>query len=481
MQRIGNYVGGEIVPPVNGQWMDNVDPAVGKPYALTPASDKADVDRAVAAAEAAFPAWSATSVEERAAVLMRLGEAIDRRKDQLAMAECIDGGKPITRARDHEIPRVLSNFRYFAAAIQHNHSELYPGANNTLNMILRRPRGVVGLISPWNLPLYLLTWKIAPAIATGNTCVAKPSEVTPMTAHLFAEICREAELPAGVVNIVHGRGAEAGAALINHESIRTVSFTGGTATGRAIASAVAPGFKKLSLELGGKNPTIIFDDAPGAALQASVMAAFANTGQICLCGSRILVQQTIFESFVKSFVQEAEKLRVGDPLDSATQIGALVSHDQLQKSMRYAALAREEGGRILLGGERFRPAAERCREGFFFSPTVVVGLDSKARTCQEEIFGPIVTIAPFRDLDHAIALANDTGYGLSASVWTQNIDKAHRVAGAVDCGTVWINCWLVRDLRVPFGGTKQSGLGREGGDEALRFFTEPKNVCLRVN
>ena len=480
METIGNFIGGESVAPVGGAYLDNYEPATGAVYSRVPDSDSRDIDHAVQAARAAFPAWAALTADERAKILNRLADRIEAKVDEFARAESIDGGKPITRARQFEIPRCVQNFRYFAAAVQHAPSEFFPMGTTHLSYVLRRARGVAGIISPWNLPLYLLTWKVAPALATGNTVVAKPSEVTPMTAHLLSQICREAGLPPGVLNIVHGRGGQAGAALVQHPQVPTISFTGGTATGRNIASVAAPMFKKVSLELGGKNPNIVFADAGPEALEASVMAAFANTGQICLCGSRLFVQEPAYDAFVAKFVERTRALRVGDPLEADTQVGSLVSADQLAKTSGYVKLAREEGGRLLVGGERVSPS-DRCKQGYFHQPTAFAGLPPTSRVNQEEIFGPMVSIMPFRDVDEVVDAANSTDYGLSASVWTSNIDTAHRVAERLQSGTVWLNCWMVRDLRTPFGGVKQSGVGREGGDEGLRFFTEPKTVTLRVN
>ncbi len=479
MQSIQNYIGGQLVAPAGRQYLDNIEPAVGRPYSRVPDSDERDVAQAVDAAAAAFSAWSATPAEQRSRMLLRIADLIERDLESLALAECIDNGKPLTRCRGVDIPRAVQNFRFFATAILHQRSELHATDSAALNYTLRRPRGVAGLISPWNLPLYLLTWKIAPALAAGNTAVAKPSEVTPMTAYRLAQLCIEAGLPPGVLNIVHGAGARAGAALVAHPRVPMISFTGGTATGASIARTAAPMFKKLSLELGGKNPNIVFADAEfDAAVEQSVQAAFANQGQICLCGSRLLVERSIYDRFADAFVARAAQLRVGDPLVPETQQGALVSRAQLDKVQSYVALARELGGRILCGGSSPPRVNERCAGGFFYTPTAIGGLSPDCRVNQEEIFGPVVTLIPFGDEREAVAIANGTPYGLSASLWTGDLRRAHRVAEQIEAGTVWVNCWLVRDLRVPFGGTKQSGVGREGGDEALRFFTEPKNVCI---
>lgn len=480
MEALRNYIGGQLIAPAGGRYLDNVDPATGAVYGQVPDSGPEDVDRAVAAAAEAFSAWSRTPAAERSAVLLRVADLIDRDRELFARAECVDNGKPLALARSVDIPRASTNLRFFATRILHAQSESHLMEGMALNYTLRQPRGVCGLISPWNLPLYLFTWKIAPALAAGNTAVGKPSEITPVTAGLLAERCVEAGLPAGVLNIVHGRGAEAGAALVAHPDVATISFTGGTRTGQEIARVAAPMFKKISLELGGKNPNIVFADADlDAALAGSLRAAFANQGQICLCGSRLLVQRSIYDAFTARFVEGAERMRVGDPLEATTDVGALVSEPHLEKVASYVELARSEGGSIACGGTR-ATVAGRCAGGFFFPPTVITSLGPQCRVNQEEIFGPVVTVIPFDDESEALAIANGTAYGLSASVWTRDLEKAHRVSADLHAGTVWVNCWLLRDLRVPFGGVKQSGVGREGGEEAMRFFTEPKNVCIRV-
>ena len=481
MVTILNYIGGELVPPVAGRTLDNLDPSTGSVYSRLPDGDEQDVERAVEAAERAFPDWSSRPAEERARILLRVADLLEANLERLARAESVDSGKPLSLARSLDIPRAVANFRFFAGAILHTRSELHTTDTLALNYTLRRARGVAGCISPWNLPLYLLTWKVAPAIASGSTAVAKPSELTPMTAYLLSELCREAGLPPGVLNIVHGPGAKAGAALVRHPKVGAISFTGGTVTGAEIARQAAPLFKKLSLELGGKNPNIVFADADLAqALPASVRSSFQNQGQICLAGSRIFVEQPLYEHFVERLVAEARELRVGDPLDPVTDQGALVSRAHYDKVLSYVELARGEGGEILCGGGRPASLPARCRDGYFIEPTVIAGLAPSSRVNREEIFGPVVTVTPFRDEDEVVAHANATQYGLSASLWTENLSRAHRVADRIQAGTIWINCWMLRDLRVPFGGMKASGVGREGGEEALRFFTEPKNVCIRV-
>ena len=477
--KIQNFIDGQFVEPGSRNYLDNIEPATGKPYSLVPDSDARDVELAVAAAEKAFPGWSHTPAAERSRILLRIADLIERDLEKFARAESIDTGKPLSLARGLDIPRASSNFRFFATAILHTENEAHVTDGVAFNYTLRQPRGVVGLISPWNLPLYLLSWKIAPAIAVGNTAVAKPSELTPMTAFLLCELCREAGLPDGVLNIVHGTGPNVGAAITAHPKISTISFTGGTMTGRKVAEAGAPLFKKISLELGGKNPNIIFADADlEAAIAGSVRSSFANQGQVCLCGSRVFVERPRYDEFVRRFKDKVSQLKLGDPLEPSIDQGAIVSKMQLEKVKYYVDLARQEGGKIELGGEAPLPPNERCREGYFFPPTVITNLPVSCRVNREEIFGPVITITPFESEEEVIRYANDVEYGLSSSIWTQNLSRAHRVAEQINSGTVWINCWLVRDLRVPFGGMKQSGVGREGGEEALRFFTEPKNVCI---
>ena len=475
-----NYIDGTLQTARNGRTLDVFEPATGAAYARCADSDGADVDAAVAAASAAFPDWSVLPADARAGHLSRIADLIEARFEDFVAAESRDSGKTLAAARALDIPRAIANLRFFAAAATQFASETHASAD-ALNYTLRRPLGVVGCISPWNLPLYLFTWKIAPALAAGNTVVAKPSEITPLTATMLAQACIEAGLPAGVLNIVQGRGMGAGEALVDHAQVKAISFTGSTRTGAAIAAALAPKFRKVSLELGGKNATIVFGDwdRSEANLDTIVRSAFANQGQICLCGSRILVERDIYADFREAFVARASALRVGDPMDASSDLGAVVSQAHFDKVMGHIAIARSEGGRILAGGDRMRVGG-RCADGWFIAPTVIEGLGPDCRTNQEEIFGPVVTLAPFDDEDEAIALANATRYGLAASVWTEGLARAHRVAAKLESGIVWINCWLRRDLRTPFGGVKDSGVGREGGFEAMRFFTEPKNVCVAL-
>jgi aminomuconate-semialdehyde/2-hydroxymuconate-6-semialdehyde dehydrogenase len=477
--QIQNFIDGQFIEPISGRYLDNIEPATGKPYSQVADSDSRDVDLAVAVAEKAFADWSRKSAAERSCILLRIGDLIERDLEKFARAESIDTGKPLSLARGLDIPRAVANFRFFATAILHTESEAHITDNVAFNYTLRQPRGIAGLISPWNLPLYLMSWKIAPAIAVGNTAIAKPSELTPMTGYLLCEICREAGLPNGVLNVVHGTGPNVGAAITAHPMINTISFTGGTVTGRKVAEACAPLFKKVSLELGGKNPNIIFADADlDAAIAGSVRSSFANQGQVCLCGSRVFVERSAYKDFVDRFVEKASQLKSGDPLEETTDQGAIVNKTQLDKIKFYVDLAQKEGGKIALGGSTPKSVNERCQSGYFFQPTVITDLPVSCRVNREEIFGPVITITPFDNEEEVIRYANDTDYGLASSVWTQNLNRAHRVAERINTGTVWVNCWLVRDLRVPFGGMKASGIGREGGDEALRFFTEPKNVCI---
>lgn len=477
---IQNYIGGGLVHPSSNLFLDNYNPAIGKVYSYIPDSDQEDVSEAYKAARKAFPAWSKTTREERFNVMMRIAALIEERHDELALAESIDNGKPVKLAQHVDIPRAASNIRFFATAILHYASESHDMDGVAINYTLRKPIGVVGCISPWNLPLYLFTWKIAPAIAAGNTVVAKPSEITPMTAYLFSKICIDAGLPEGVLNIVHGLGAKVGAAITEHPGIKAISFTGGTETGKTIAKVAAPMFKKLSLELGGKNPNIIFADCDFEdALRTTVMSSFANQGQICLCGSRIFVERPIYEKFKTAFIDKVDRLKVGDPNDPTTNLGALVSKEHLEKVVGYIQLAKEEGGTVLTGGNQVHLEGELAN-GNYLRPTVIEGLTFDCRTNQEEIFGPVVTLMPFDTEEEVLTYANSTQYGLAATVWTQNVTRANRVAANLESGIVWVNCWLVRDLRTPFGGVKNSGVGREGGFNALNFFTEPTNVCIKI-
>lgn len=477
---IANYIAGTLQAPLNGKYIDNINPATGEVYSQTPDSDIKDVEEAVGAARAAFPLWSTMPVEDRFKILNRVAELIDENLDALALAETNDNGKPLWLSKRVDIPRASSNFRFFATGIMHFSTDSHNMEDKAINYTLRQPIGVVGCISPWNLPLYLFTWKIAPALAAGNCVVAKPSEVTPMTGYLLSIICQKAGLPPGVLNILHGTGPGCGAAIVAHPEIKAISFTGSTRAGKEIAATAAPMFKKVSLELGGKNPNIIFADCDwDKMMRTTLQSSFSNQGQICLCGSRILVEESIYEKFKAEFIARAKKLTVGDPLDDNSRQGAIVSKLHYDKVLSCIVLAKEEGGTVLLGGNAVKGSG-RCEHGLFIEPTIIEGLGPHCRTNMEEIFGPVVTLQSFKTEEEALMLANTSDYGLSATIWTQDVSRANRVAGKVHSGIIWVNCWLLRDLRTPFGGFKSSGVGREGGWDALRFFTEPKNVCIEL-
>jgi aminomuconate-semialdehyde/2-hydroxymuconate-6-semialdehyde dehydrogenase len=479
MKRIQNYINGQYVDPMNDNWIDNYCPANGKVYGQLPNSSKEDVEQAYTSAKSAFMQWSNTTLEERSRIMLRISELIEENLEELAKVESIDNGKPVWLAKAIDIPRASSNFRFFANAITQFASESHESiGQDVINYTLRQPIGVVGCISPWNLPLYLFTWKIAPAIAAGNSVVAKPSEVTPMTAYLLSEICTKAGLPQGVLNIVHGLGATTGQAIVEHPHIKAISFTGGTETGAHIARTAAPMFKKLSLELGGKNPNIIFADCDYEdMLETTVRSSFANQGQICLCGSRIFVETVIYEKFKADFVKKVEKLKVGHPSEAETKIGALVSKPHLEKVKSYIEIAKNEGADILCGGKQV--IVKGAENGYYLEPTVIEVFSDECRVNQEEIFGPVVTIMPFATEEEVLLMANNVKYGLSATLWTNNLKRTMRMTKQLQAGIVWVNTWLMRDLRTPFGGIKDSGVGREGGFDALRFFTEPKNVCIK--
>jgi len=473
-----NYINGEMKSSNSGATLDNYNPAIGKVYGSIPNSDASDVAEAYQAAAAAFPSWSNTPAEERFKILNAIAEGIDNLRDTLALAESNDQGKPLWLAKN-EMIRAGQNFRFFATAAMQFASESHAMENKAINYTLRTPIGVVGCISPWNLPLYLFTWKIAPALAAGNCVVAKPSEFTPVTAAMLGEICSSAGLPNGVLNIVNGLGARVGQAIVEHPKIKAISFTGGTVTGKHISSIAGPMFKKVSLELGGKNPNIIFADADmDKAIKTTVNSSFMNQGEICLCGSRVFVERSAYEMVKSALVAEVSKMKVGDPLHAETRVGAIVSKPHYEKVLGYIELAKSEGATVLCGGGALHP--EGFEEGYYIAPTILEGLPFDARCNMEEIFGPVITITPFDTVEEVLAMANATEYGLAATVWTQHLTRAHQVAAQLQMGIVWINCWLLRDLRTPFGGVKSSGVGREGGWEAMRFFTEVKNVCVSL-
>ncbi len=485
-----NLIDGRAVPAAAGAWLDVIDPARGEPCARVPAGDADDVDAAVSAAARAFPAWSGLPAAERSRALLRLADLVEARMERFAEVESIDAGKPIAATRAADIPRSIGNLRFFATAILHTHSEMHetdmpsfgPPAH-ALNYTLRRARGVAGLITPWNFPLHLFTWKVAPALATGNTVVAKPSEMTPMSAALLGELAQEAGLPDGVLNVVHGTGGACGSAIVQHPGVPTISFTGSTGVGKWIGATAGGMLKRVSLELGGKNPFIVFGDADlSEAIDTAARAAFSNQGQICLCGSRLLVHASVYDRVLAGVVGRAKALKIGDPLDPATQHGPQISLAQRDKIDGYVRLARELGGTVHCGGAPVPAAAlpARCAKGFYYQPTVITGLDPACRVEQEEIFGPVVSLQRFETDERAVALANGTPMGLAAALFTSDLTRAHRVAARLAAGVIWVNCWLLRDLRTPFGGVKQSGVGREGGWDAIKFFTEPSNVCVRV-
>jgi aminomuconate-semialdehyde/2-hydroxymuconate-6-semialdehyde dehydrogenase len=480
MEKILNYIDGEMRAPSSNKYINNYNPSSGQVYSLIPNSSKKDINSAVDSAKQAFNDWSTSSKKFRHDVLMSIADKIEENFEALVVAESLDNGKTESLARRVDIPRASENFRFFATAILHFSSETHDMDGKALNYTLREPVGVCACISPWNLPLYLLTWKIAPALAAGNTVVAKPSEITPMTAYLLSKICIEAGVPKGILNIVHGLGSEIGDNLTTHPDVPIVSFTGGTLTGQHIAKVTAPMFKKLSLELGGKNPNIVFDDADfEKSVSMAVKAGFSNQGQICLCGSRLFVQETIYEKFKIALLEKISELAVGSPLDNKTDIGAVVSHEHMTKILSKIGEAEELGGKILCGGKR-KILAGNLKGGYYLEPTVIEGLSYDCSINQEEIFGPVLSLLPFKSEEEVIMMANSTKYGLSASIFTNDISRGHRVAAKIKAGVVWVNTWLLRDLRIPFGGMKQSGIGREGGFKSLQFFTEPKNVCIKI-
>lgn len=478
MKTFQHFIFGKYQPSLQGDEMDVINPATGLKYGTLASGDEQDVELAVYAARFAAPAWALTSLATRQQIMQNIADGIMARLDELAEAECVDSGKPITQARQLDIPRAASNFSFFASAASQWSSESHQMPGQALNYTLRQPLGIVGCISPWNLPLYLFTWKIAPAIAAGNVVIGKPSEMSPATATMLGQICNDAGLPPGVLNIIHGTGPAVGEAIVKHNEIKAISFTGSTAVGKRIAGLCAEQLKKVSLELGGKNPVIIFDDCDyERMLSTTIRSSFSNTGQICLCGSRILVQRSIYDKFITDFAERTRAMKIGNPADPATEIGALISESHLKKVNSYIKLAKEEGGEIIAGGNLVKMDGE-LSNGYFIEPTIITGLNSECVTNTEEIFGPVVTVMPFDTEEEAIQMANSTCYGLASIIWTNHMARGHRIASEMHSGIVWINCWLLRDLRTPFGGVKQSGVGREGGWDAMRFFTEAKNVTI---
>jgi aminomuconate-semialdehyde/2-hydroxymuconate-6-semialdehyde dehydrogenase len=480
MDRILNYIDGAFVPPLAGQYLNNYEPRTGTVYGQLPDSNAGDVELAVAAAKAAFPAWQALKRQERAQYLYKIADAIEKKLELFAKAESRDQGKPIHLARSMDIPRAVENFRFFAGAILHQQEKAFQTSPEVLNYTRREPMGVAGLISPWNLPLYLLTWKIAPALAAGNTAVAKPSELTPATAFLLAEVLNEVGLPKGVCNLVFGLGEKAGDALVAHPDVPLISFTGGTETAAVIGRRAAPLYKKISFELGGKNPALIFADCDlETALATTVRSSFLNQGEICLCTSRLFVEESLLPKFTELFVERVRQLKVGDPESAESFMGALISAEHQEKVAGFVQRARDQGHRVLCGGERVAPQ-KGLEQGYYFAPTVISTEDASPEIMQEEVFGPVVTITPFRDYADAVRKANSTRYGLAATIWTRNLERAHHAAADIKAGQIWVNTWMLRDLRVPFGGMKDSGIGREGGDYSLEFYTEEKNICLQL-
>ena len=477
--QLSNFIAGQWQPSQCQHWIENFSPATGEHIANIPCSSSEDIDLAVEAALDAAEQWGQFSINERADWLEKIADELEQRTDEIAQLESLDTGKPITLARNVDAARSVANFRFFAEQGREFESEIFEMSDAT-NRVLYKPVGVAGLITPWNLPLYLLSWKVAPALLMGNTIVAKPSEMTPMTASLLAEVIDDVGLPSGVFNLVHGNGLDAGAPLTAHPDVNLISFTGGTTTGREVAKSASSAFKKLSLELGGKNATIIREDVDIESMMPGIVrASFLNQGQVCLCGSRILIHESIYDVFVEAFLNAVNDMIVGDPADEETELGALISAAHRDKVMSYIDLAEDEGGDILCGGGPPVGIPDAFANGFWISPTVIDGLTPDSRCATEEIFGPVVTLHPFFDDTEAIEIANMTDYGLAGSIWTQDVDAGSRMAEQIESGMVWVNCWLHRDLRVPFGGVKHSGVGREGGRWSLSFFSEAVSICVK--
>ncbi|RDW20143.1 5-carboxymethyl-2-hydroxymuconate semialdehyde dehydrogenase [Oceanobacillus arenosus] len=471
-----HYINGEYVKSENGKTFENVNPATEKVLGTVAEGGKEEVDRAVGVARKALKGeWGNMPIRQRSAIVRKIGDLILERKEELAILESLDTGKPLWLSKKVDIDRAAYNFHFFADYMTTVGTEAYQQDDLALHYAIRRPVGVVGLINPWNLPLLLMTWKLAPALAAGNTVVMKPSEVTPMTATVLAQICTDAGVPAGVVNMVHGKG-ETGAAITSHDDVDAIAFTGETITGTAIMKAAAPTIKKLSFELGGKNPNLIFADADiDDVIDTTMRSSFINQGEVCLCGSRIYVERSIYDEFLEKFAERTKELKIGDPFDPETKVGALVSEEHYQKVLSFLEIAKEEGGTFLTGGK----IPEGLDKGFFVEPTIITGLEKDSRCVREEIFGPVVTVIPFDTEEEVLEQVNDTNYGLSASVWTSDIKRATRVAAQIEAGMVWINTWFLRDLRTPFGGMKHSGLGREGGAHSFDFYSELTNITIK--
>ena len=474
-----HFIDGKFMPSLNGQTFDNINPATEEVLGKVALGGAPEVDLAVKAARRALNGpWKKMTASERVAILRRIGDLILERKDELARLESLDTGKPLWLSSSVDIPRASYNFHFFSDYIRTITTEATQMDDTALNYALRRPVGVVGLINPWNLPLLLLTWKLAPALAAGNTVVMKPAELTPMTATVLCEIIRDAGMPDGVVNLVHGFGPDsAGSALVEHPDVNAISFTGETVTGKIIMASAAKTLKRLSFELGGKNPNIIFADADlDEVIETTMKSSFVNQGEVCLCGSRIYVERPAYDKFMEKFVAKTKEMTVGDPFDPNTKVGALISAEHFDRVSGYLKLAVEEGGTIVTGGKR----PEHLKKGYYLEPTIITGLDRHCRVVKEEIFGPVVTVIPFDTEEEVLKQANDTHYGLSATIWTNDLRRAHRVAAEIEAGIVWVNTWFLRDLRTPFGGMKQSGIGREGGVHSWEFYTELKNVCIKL-
>lgn len=482
MRQVRHFIGGEFVDSASGATFSSISPIDNRPVAEVAEGSAADADRSVAAAAAALPGWAAMSPTARKVILMRVAAGIEVRADELAEWETRDMGKPISEARAKDVPRTAYNFRFFADYSETVGGRVFDKAwDKTFGFELREPVGVVAAISPWNFPLMLLSWKVAPALAFGCTVVAKPAEQSPITASILAEICAEAGMPPGVFNVVNGFGPDsAGEALTRHPDVAAVTFTGESGTGKAIMAAGADTLKKLSFELGGKSASIVCADADlEAAVAGSLTGVFMNQGEVCLAGSRILVQRPVYEEFCARMVEGIESWRIGDPLDPGTRVGPLVSVEHMEKVLSYIELAEQEGAKRITGGGRLTEGA--LAAGNYLAPAIFADVDNSMRICQEEIFGPVATVMPFDEVDEAIAIANDSRFGLAGMVWTKHLDTAHHVARSVKTGTMWVNCFFVRDLRLPFGGYKDSGVGREGGEYSYEFFTESKAVVMQLS
>ena len=483
MRTLRHFINGEFVSSESGALFDNINPATGKVIGKVASGGEVEIDKAAKAARAAFEKgdWSRMPIADRCAKIRELGERILARLDEFALAETLDTGKPITESLTGDIPRSALNMTFYAEFAAQLGSDCYSPNANERHFVSREPLGVVGLITPWNLPLYLSTWKIAPALAMGNSVILKPAEWTPTTATLFAEVVQEVGLPPGVFNVVHGHGAgSAGEALTRHPEVDAISFTGETGTGKAIMAAASATLKKVSFELGGKGANVIFDDADLAeAIPTAIRAAFRNQGQICLAGSRLFVQRGVLDKVQKEIVARIKDLKVGDPLKHDTQMGSIISEEQFKKIAGYIKQGRTDG-QLLLGGDRY-DAGKAHEKGFFIQPTVFAGLGNDSSLCQEEIFGPVLPIVAFDTEEELIAMVNSTSYGLSCSLWSQDVNRCHRVSTGIRTGIVWVNCWFARDLRTPFGGMKMSGVGREGGRYSLDFFSESKTVTYKYS